>query len=174
MRLRHPPREADALCELIRAATDVVLGGLAGRGIKGARNRLQRPAPFGNAVPHSVNAYAQDEASPAVAALISKVIGALLPRLVAEVRAARAAPPSLTNTDGDPLCMISARIAVRDAASVMARLADHPDFETEAEDMHVPMGGHLAAPEEGWERQWLDEPVPAWGPGRPTYPSNLT
>jgi hypothetical protein len=259
--VRVSPHEADALCERIQAATEVVVGGLAGRENKRAANRLQRPASFGRAAPHSVYAYEQDRASPAAAALISTVTGALLPRLVAEVHASRATPPSLTNTDGDPLCMISARLAVRDAASVMARLAAHPDFEAQAEDAsrltwlgdevpaaqrkamlaeavaqlqaqghtdidtagqgeanrwvrgfvqlrgselavevnsrqrlagivaaldkigaepaiveesrvdprldlpwsggHLPMGGGLASPEDGWEQQWLDEPVPA-------------
>ena len=255
------PREADALCERVQAATEAVVDGLTGRRNKPAAGRLQRPAPIGHAAPHSVYAYEQDPASPAAAALIGTVTGALLPRLVAEVHASRAAPPSLTNTDGDPLCMISARVAVRDAANVMARLAAHPDFEAHAEGAgrltwlghevpaaqrkamlaeavaqlqaqghtdidtegpadanrwvrglvqlrggelavevnsrqrlagivaildkigaepaileesrvdpgldlpwsggHVPMGGGLASPEDGWERQWLDEPVPA-------------
>jgi hypothetical protein len=258
--VRVSPQEADALCESIKAATETVVGGLTGRRSKRAGNRLRGPAPFGRAAPHNVYAYEQEPASPAVAALISTVTGVMLSRLVGEVHASRARPPSLQNTDGDPLCMIKARVAVRDAADVMARLAAHPDFDAQPEDAsqltwlghevpaaqrkamlaeavaqlqaqghtdidpgpadanrwvrglvqiqdeelavevnsqqrlagivavldeigaepaiveesrvdpgldlpwsggQVPMGGGLASPEEGWERQWLDEPVPA-------------
>ncbi len=256
------PSEADALCETIQAGVEVVAGEIAGRRPgRRAGERLRRPSPFGPAEPHNVYAYEQDPASPEAAALIGRLIGAMLPRLVAELQDARATPPALANTDGEPLSLITARVAVQDASDVAARLAVHPDFEADPEDEgrwswlgrevpaaqraamlaearaqlraeghadsdlleldgpnrwvrgqlrlreneltvevnsqhrlegllaildgfgtaatvvdqtrvdpaqdlpwpagHRPLGGGLAAPEEGWARQWLDEPVPA-------------
>jgi len=128
------PSEADALCETIQAATEALVGELAGRPNKRALEQLRRPSPFGRAEPHNVYAYEQDPASPEAAVLIGRIVGSLLPRLVGELHAWRATPPSLANTDGEPLCQIKARIAVRDAAGVAARLAAHADFDTDSED----------------------------------------
>jgi hypothetical protein len=62
------------------------------------------------------------------------VTGELLPRIAVEVRAFRADPPVLINSDGDPACLVTARIAVDDAALVAARLADRPGFEADPAD----------------------------------------
>jgi len=260
--IRATPAEADALCETIRAATDMLISHLGGgRPSRNAMARARRPAPFGSAPPHNVHAYLTEPASAPAVVLLSRVAGSLLPRLVAELHAARAATPAPTNTDGDPLRMIKARVRVHDPDDLTAQLADDPDFEADPDDParlswygqqipaaqaaamlaevraqlraqghhnaditdpdrpqrwvrgqlrlhgdqltvevnsqhrldrllelldelgarptvidqttvdptqdlpwpagHLPLGGGLAPPEDGWEGQWLDEPVPA-------------
>ena len=68
---------------------------------------------------------------PQVAALMSKVLGSLLPGIAGEVWRRRAAGPKLTNTDGHRLRLITARVAVNDPAAVATQLAAHADFRTE-------------------------------------------
>ena len=68
---------------------------------------------------------------PQIAALMSKVLGSLLPGIAGEVWRRRAAGPKLTNTDGHRLRLITVRVAVNDPAAVATRLAAHTDFGTE-------------------------------------------
>jgi hypothetical protein len=146
--IRVSPAEADALYETIQAATGLVTAELGGRR-PGKRDLTQarRPARFGSAPPHNVYAYLHEPAPSVAAVLLGRVIGSLLPRLYAEVHTARAIPPGLTNTDGDPLCMIKARVRIRDAPEVAARLATHPDISTE--------------PDGDGRMSWLGRDIPA-------------
>jgi hypothetical protein len=78
--------------------------------------------------------------------LISRVIGSLVPRLAAELQIARATPPTLRNTDGDPMDLIKAEVAVRDASRVVEQLTAHADFD--------------ADPEEPGKLTWLGREIP--------------
>jgi hypothetical protein len=144
--LQASPSEADALCETVLAAAEVVTDELSGRPNKRAAERLRRPPPFGHAEPHNVYAYSEQPADSNVAQLISRVIGSLVPRLAAELQIARATPPTLTNTDGDPMDLIKAEVAVRDASRVVEQLTAHADFD--------------ADPEEPGKLTWLGHEIP--------------
>ncbi|MGQ0464783.1 MAG: hypothetical protein ACT4QG_05625 [Sporichthyaceae bacterium] len=125
--LQLSPGEADALCETVRESTAAIAAELAGR--RRSRRPRNTAPPFGRAEPHGVFAEIDDPAGPAETHLTSTVLGSLLPTLHAHVQAVRTAPPRLTNTDGDPLCLIKARIAVRSPDLLAPRLAAHPDIE---------------------------------------------
>lgn len=128
------PAEADALAETVHNAAEVLICDLTGKPAKRATRRTRQPAPFGHAQPHGVLAYYDDELAAATARLVSMVTSSLLPRLIAEVHEHRVAPPAMANTDGDPMCLIKARIAVRDAGALADRLAARPDFSLDPAD----------------------------------------
>lgn len=128
------PAEADALAETILRATETVVRDLVGRPAKRAARRTRQPVPFGQTPPHGVLAYWDEEMAPESARLMSMVTSSLLPRLIAEVHEHRAAPPFMSNTDGDPMCLIRARIAVHDAGTLAGRLAARPDFSRDPAD----------------------------------------
>ena len=75
-----------------------------------------------------------DAVSAEAARLAGMVTGSLLLGLAVEVHEHRVTPPAMTNTDGDPMCLIKARIAVRDPGGLARRLADHADFERDPDD----------------------------------------
>ena len=54
-----------------------------------------------------------------------KVTGAMITRIAADVHRYRAMPPTIANTDGDPMCLITATIAVVEGA--VGKLAARPD-----------------------------------------------
>jgi hypothetical protein len=128
------PAEADALAETVNTAVEVVAGDLAGQPAKGADRRMHQPAPFGHARPLGVLSYLSDESSPEAAHFISTVVGSLMPTLITEVHDQRAVPPAVTNRDGDPMCLIKARVAVHGSGSLAGRLDDHRDFDRDPED----------------------------------------
>ena len=66
------------------------------------------PIPFGHAEPQGVFADDQEPVSAAAASLIGKVTGALITRIAADVHRYRATPPAIANTDGEPMCLITA------------------------------------------------------------------
>lgn len=133
------PAEADAAAEVVQASTEAVVRELAGKGKKQVMRRAAQPMPFGRAQPHGVLIDLSEPASPDVTRFIGMVTAAVLARFAIEVHDHRVAPPALRNTDGDPMCLITARIAVRDAGAgngeagggeaIARRLADHPDFD---------------------------------------------
>jgi len=119
------PTEADGLCELVLSAIEAVA-----REVTGDRRRrtTDRPAPFGQAEPHTVLAGLSDECDEGTAHLVNLVTGIMLPRLAKEIRSVRLQVPQLTNTDGNRLCLLRARIKVHDGAAVTSRLQGHRDF----------------------------------------------
>lgn len=140
------PAEADAVSETIRAGAETIVHSELGqRRARKSERRLHRPIPFGQADPHGVLGELDDPASPAVASLLSTITGVLLPRILAELRGYRAAAPRLRNTDGEPMCLITAQVRVADPDSLVGHLAHHPDFRTD--DEHQQMS-------------WLGKPVP--------------
>jgi hypothetical protein len=44
----------------------------------------------------------------------------------------RATPPAIANTDGDPMCLISAAIAVEEGT--VGKLATRPDFDRDSDE----------------------------------------
>lgn len=132
--LQLSPEEADALTETVADATDVLIRDLAGKPRKRAVRRMRQPVPFGRAKPHNVLAYHAEELSADAVRIVGMVTGSLLLRLAVEVHDQRAVPPAMTNTDGDPMCLTKARIAVRDPGTLAGRLERHPDFTRDPDD----------------------------------------
>lgn len=152
------PIEADAAAEVVQASAEVVVRELAGRAKKQVTGRAGQPMPFGRAQPHGVLIDLEDPASPDATRFIGMMTGALLARFAIEVHHHRMAAPALHNTDGDPMCLITARIELGGQESdgaeaagsklpgdrtggggaggeaIASRLADHPDFDRDPDD----------------------------------------
>jgi hypothetical protein len=67
-----------------------------------------------------------------MASLMGKVAGAMITRIAADVHRYRATPPAIANTDGDPMCLISATIAVEEGTA--GKLAARPDFDRDSDE----------------------------------------
>ncbi len=125
--VRLSPAEGDAAAEFVVQASVAMLSALEGR-----RERPSTSIPFGHAEPHGVYADVEEPSSAEAAKLMATVTGALVTRIAADVHRYRATPPAITNTDGDPMCFITATIAVGEG--VAERLAARRDFELGADD----------------------------------------
>jgi hypothetical protein len=101
--IRLSPTEADALFETIRAAVEVVVGDIAGRPNRRAADRLRLSPPFGFAEPRNVYADEEEPALPEVAVLVGRVVGSVLPRLLAELLVWRRATQFRAGTLGHPV-----------------------------------------------------------------------
>jgi hypothetical protein len=118
------PSEGDAAAEWVHDASVALAKALAGK-------RGRRPGRRREPDPHGVLVEVADSLDPEVAALMSKVLGSLVPGIVGEMWRRRAAGPKLTNTEGQRLRLITARVAVNDPPGVAGRLAAHADFRSE-------------------------------------------
>jgi hypothetical protein len=116
------PAEGDAAAEFIDQAGLAMAHALAGQ-----PDVPTTPIPFGHAEPHGVYADDQEPVSAEVASLMGKVTGAMITRIAADVHRYRAMPPTISNTDGDPMCLITAPIAVEEGT--VGKLAARPDFD---------------------------------------------
>ncbi len=135
--VRLSPAEADGAAEFVNLAAMGMLDFIRGR-----PEPPPQPIPFGRAEPHGVYADGVEPAAPQIAALMGRMTGALLTRIVADVHRYRSTPPALCNTDGDPMCLITATIAVGDGTA--DRLAARPDFERDdAEPDRITWWGRL-------------------------------
>ena len=56
----------------------------------------------------------------------------MITRIAADVHRYRATPPAIANTDGDPMCLISATIAVEEGT--IGKLAARPDFVRDSDE----------------------------------------
>jgi len=119
--------EADAAAESIDEAALAMLHTLAGQ-----PEVPLAPIPFGHAEPHGVYAGDQEPVSADMASLIGKAAGAMVTRIAADVHRYRATPPAMANTDGDPMCLISAEIAVEEGT--VGKLAARPDFDRDSDE----------------------------------------
>jgi tetratricopeptide (TPR) repeat protein len=122
------PDEADAAAELVQDGFVAIAAELTGKRARSSRlvnGRLR----FGRAEPFGVDAIREDPAPDYAISLLSKVTGAMLQSVVLEVHAHRAAPPGLVNSDGDQMCLITARITISDGEQAADRLARRTDFE---------------------------------------------
>jgi hypothetical protein len=126
------PLEGDALAELVERMSELVGAELSGKPRPRSR-AAARPAPFGTARPHGVIAAARNPAPPPAARLLNMITGSALARLIAEVAAYRLGGPRLHNTDGDPMILVNATLAVDDLDTVTLRLAAHPDIAPDEE-----------------------------------------
>jgi hypothetical protein len=118
------PSEGDGAAEWVHDASVAIAKLAAGK-------RGRRPGRHREPEPHGVLVAIAESLDPEIAALMSKVLGSLLPGIAGDVWRRRAAGPKLTNTDGHRLRLITARVAVNDPAAVARRLAAHADFKTE-------------------------------------------
>ena len=123
--VRLSPAEADAAAESINEAALAMLQALAGE-----PEVPPTPIPFGHAEPHGVYADDQEPVSAEMASLMGKVAGAMITRIAADVHRYRATPPAIANTDGDPMCLITATIAVDEGT--VGKLAARPDFDSDS------------------------------------------
>jgi len=118
------PSEGDSAADWVHDASVAIAKDIAGK-------RGRRPGRRREPEPHGVLVTIAEPLAPPIAALISKVLGSLLPGIAGELWRRRATGPKLTNTDGHRLRLITARVAVNDPPAVAARLAAHADFRTE-------------------------------------------
>ena len=125
--VRLSPAEADAAAEFINVAGLAMV-----QAIRGEPEVPPIPIPFGQAEPQGVYADDQEPLSATAASLIGKVTGALITRIAADVHRYRATPPAIANTDGDPMCLITATIAVQEGTA--AKLAERPDFDLDTDE----------------------------------------
>ena len=105
------PSEGDGAAEWVHEASVAIAKVVAGK-------RGRRPGRRREPEPHGVLVAIAESLDPEIAALMSKVLGSLLPAIAGEVWRRRAAGPKLTNTDGHRLRLITARVAVNDPAAV--------------------------------------------------------
>jgi hypothetical protein len=124
---RLSPAEADAAAQSINEATLAMVQALAGE-----PEVPPTPIPFGHAEPLGVYADDQEPVSAEMASLMGKVAGAMITRIVADVHRYRATPPAIANTDGDPMCLITATIAVEEGTA--GQLAARPDFDSDSDE----------------------------------------
>jgi hypothetical protein len=125
--VRLSPTEADAAAQSIDEAALAMVQALVGE-----PEVAPMAIPFGYAEPHGVYADDQEPVSAEMASLVGKVAGAMITRIAADVHRYRATPPAITNTDGDPMCLISATIAVEDGT--VGKLAARPDFDLDTDE----------------------------------------
>lgn len=74
------------------------------------------------------------ELSPDLSFLLSRAADAGLPRLVDLLHEMRARPVVLTNSSGEPLELITARVGVRDPGEARTRLLARDDFRPDSDD----------------------------------------
>ena len=125
--VRLSPTEADAAAESVDEAALAMLHALAGE-----PEAPPAPIPFGYAEPHGVYADDQEPVSAEMVSLMGKVAGAMITGIAADVHRYLATPPVIANTGGDPMCLISATIAVEEGTS--GNLAARPDFDRDSDE----------------------------------------
>lgn len=125
--VRLSPTEADAAAQSIDEAALAMVQALVGE-----PEIPPTPIPFGHAEPYRVYADDQEPVSAEMASLIGKVADAMITRIAADVHRYRATPPAIANTDGDPMCLISATIAV--AEGTAGKLTARPDFDRDTDE----------------------------------------
>jgi hypothetical protein len=125
--VRLSPAEGDAAAEFVGQASVAMLYALQGK-----PERPPAAIPFGEAEPHGVYADIEEPSSSEAADMMGKVTGALVTSIAVGVHQNRATPPAIANTDGDPMCLITATIAV--GAGAAEKLAARRDFDVDADD----------------------------------------
>jgi len=127
------PAEADAAAELVDEGYQAVFAAITGRPRQSLR-RYGEPLRFGRAEPLGVYADAEEPATDVVVIVTSRVTAELLSRFVPEVRTHRTKPPGLRTTDGDEMCLITARITVDDGEQAAERLDRRTDFDRDPDE----------------------------------------
>lgn len=119
------PTEGDYAAETVEYMTKVVVSSLRGSKQRVRKPRAARPKPYG------ALASELEPMAPEMADMSSKVVGGGLAEIALGAMAQRRARPQLQNTDGDPLCIVKAKLLTKDPVGVERSLADHPDIERE-------------------------------------------
>lgn len=127
--VRLSPAEADAAADLIFTGTAVAVLEANGKAAGPAEAHLRGPMKLGDAEPRGVLVDLDEPYPDDAARTISKMAGAAIPRVLAEIRQYRAMPPTPRNTSDEPLCLISAHITASNPALLRAALLDSGDFE---------------------------------------------
>ena len=163
---RLTPEEGDVLCAAVGT-----LGQSLGLLPKGLRSPLSPPGPESRL---GVLVGQRDPLAPASARALSTVLGWILPELLATLAWAKRQPLQLTNTDGEPLCLITATPEVTDVDETWARLGLHRDIEEDGEEVLCWWGGDVGAAEvtmmradlesvaSGLDTAELDAHTPRW------------
>jgi hypothetical protein len=125
--IKLSPAEADAVAESIGEAALAMVQALAGE-----PEVPPTPIPFGHAEPYGVYADDQEPVPAEMASLVGKVTGAMITGIAADVHRYRATPPAIANTDGDPMCLITATIAVGEGTA--DKLVARPDFDRDSDE----------------------------------------
>jgi len=125
--VRLSPAEADAAAGSLDEAALAMLQGLAGE-----PEVPLAPIPFGHAGPRGVYADDPEPVSAEMAGLMGKVAGAMIAGIAADVDRYRAAPPAVASTDGDPVCLFTAAIAVEEGTA--GKLAARPGFDRDSDE----------------------------------------
>jgi hypothetical protein len=139
------PVEGDALAELASDASEAVLGALAGKKRPAAR---QQRALFGTAPPHGVLADTAEPSPMFLSRILHTIVTMLVTDMVLEVAAYRSAGPALRNTDGDPLVMVRAAVAIDDPDTMVARLMAHQDITVDPDNGELCWWGRALTPAE--------------------------
>jgi hypothetical protein len=122
------PTEADVMVEYVRDATSALSASVAG-------GRARPPRHIrGPVAPHNVYAFIDDPTDPEVARVVSNVVGVVMPFLLAMQLEGRSTPPTLANTDGEPISLIKARVSVHDGVALATLLETHPDFDSDDDE----------------------------------------
>ena len=158
------PVEGDAVAEYADQAAQLAIQLISGA----PRDQLPEPGPvrFGQAEPYCVRWDADETPEPEFAQFASAVMTGLVTRLASRVWWKRAVPLRLTNTDGDPMLLIDATIAV--GGDLTGRLLSRPDFakEEDGEDGQIVWWGErvdLLASDDEAERWVLGRVTPGEG-----------
>jgi hypothetical protein len=145
------PAEADAAAEYIQRVMLRFL--LAAQGTDEPETS-QLGLAIGRADPLGVEAGYEDASEPEVAAMYSRMTCATATGLASQIIHHRTAPPRLHNTDGDPMCLISATIKV--TTDAVDKLIEHPDFDADEDDPgHVTWWGLEIPKDQAGPQRWL-------------------
>jgi hypothetical protein len=127
------PRQADTITELLLAMAEAVI--VAAAREHGVRVPHARPRPPKQPRPHGVLVDTEEEMEPPEADITSKAVGAALAYVVGMVEVDKRRVPQLSNIDGDPIELVSARFPVNDPLSVRKRLVTLENFESADDDL---------------------------------------
>jgi Protein of unknown function (DUF2384) len=136
--LHLDPTTADRMAHEEIEFSDHVLRSLAKeRGLKVPKDSKDSFTRRGLTPPYGVVAsFAEDEFSPE-APFRSKVLHGSMSTIVGFYERIQNASPRMTNTDGDPLEIMTATFGLADPMAVFRFLARHPDFESEDEGADI-------------------------------------
>ena len=143
------PLEADRLTDQVYEMTEGVAIAIATeKGLKVPPPRHRAGSDPSGAPPYGVMASVLDEMESFEARLHSQVVLNAMPELVGLNEKSHRAAPRMTNTDGDPLELLTAVVALEDPQAVHEGLARHRDFETSDEESLLVWMGREMTPEE--------------------------
>jgi hypothetical protein len=143
------PLEADRLTdEVYEMSEGVAIAIATEEGLKVPPPRHRAGSGPSGAPPYGVMASVLDEMGSFEARLHSSVLLNAIPELIGLNEKANRAVPRLTNTDGDPLELLTATVALEDSQALIERLARHRDFErSQDESLLIWMGREMTPAE---------------------------